>query len=45
MLIVGFVLLLLQTISELIKLGAVLRGREDVAVEELETGETPLRIE
>ena len=45
MLIVGFVLLLLQTISELIKLGAVLRGQEDVMVEELETGETPLRIE
>jgi TRAP-type mannitol/chloroaromatic compound transport system permease small subunit len=44
MIIVAFVLLLLQAIAELIKLGAVLREREFVTVEELET-EEPLRIE
>lgn len=43
MIIVAFVLLLLQTISELIKLWAVIRG-EDIVIEELEL-DAPLRIE
>lgn len=43
MIIVAFVMLTLQTISELIKLWAVIRG-EDIFVEELEL-DAPLRIE
>ena len=44
MIIVAFVLLLLQVISELIKLWAVLRGQE-LDVEELHDDATPIRIE
>jgi TRAP-type mannitol/chloroaromatic compound transport system permease small subunit len=45
MIIVAFILLLLQTIAELIKLYAVIRGKEDlVAVQELDQ-DAPLRIE
>lgn len=44
MIIVAFVMLLLQGISELIKLWAVIRGY-DIAVEELDEHEAPLRIE
>lgn len=43
MIIIAFVFLLLQTISELIKLFAIIRGH-DVVVEELEV-EGPIRIE
>lgn len=46
MIIVAFVLLLLQTIAELIKLWYVMRGREDIlTTEELGDTEEPLRIE
>lgn len=44
MIIVAFVMLLLQTISELIKLYAVLQG-EDIKVEELAEHDQPIRIE
>ena len=44
MIIVAFVLLLLQVISELIKLWAVLRGQE-LDVEELHDDAAPIRIE
>ncbi|MEZ4706921.1 MAG: TRAP transporter small permease subunit [Caldilineaceae bacterium] len=44
MIIIAFVLLLMQVIAELIKLWAVLRG-QDVDVEELGEGASPLRIE
>lgn len=43
LLLVGFVLLLMQTIAELIKLGFVLGEREDIAAPEVH--EEPLRIE
>lgn len=44
MIIVAFVMLLLQTFSELIKLWAVLRG-EDIVVPELDEHGAPIRIE
>lgn len=44
MIIVAFVLLLLQTVAELIKLWDVAHG-QDIDLEELGSGEAPLRIE
>ncbi|MBV7334951.1 TRAP transporter small permease subunit [Chloroflexi bacterium TSY] len=44
MIIIAFVLLLLQTFSELVKLWVILRGHEELVETELDT-ESPLRIE